>query len=228
MSQGRGRGLRSIARLGWLCFGVGILAFIYLFLRYGTSSIPKTRWRSQWGQPHWVTFRDPAGKFLIDHSSDWDESAPFERFTRHQVGDLMAMDTVAIRRGKPIGLLILIRYVAPAARPPAEWLRQTRLNQALKHEFGLGVRTRDPGVLGGVAGLHMAGEDMVADVRYHLESWFIPAGVNAYRLTIAAPQTDFPRVEPILRRMVASFRFVEQKKASRDMTLSESRPPAEN
>src|SRR5689334_3291197 len=100
------RSLRLVRVLGWLAFGAGLLLFCALFLRFGTSSVPKARWSSRWGQPHWITTRDPGGQFRIDYPSNWDLSTPFDRFTRHRIGRMVAVDTMAIRRGKPVGMLV--------------------------------------------------------------------------------------------------------------------------
>ena len=114
MSRNAPRTPRWITGLGWLIFAAGLLSFAFLFFRHGGSSVPRVRWRTRWGRPRWVTFRDPLGRFLIDHPSDWDESAPFERFTRHPLGDLIAADTVALRHARPTGLVVVIRYTAAA------------------------------------------------------------------------------------------------------------------
>jgi hypothetical protein len=198
---------RLLNWIGWLCFAAGVLAFIFLYFRYGATSIPKVRWRSRWGQPRRMTFRDPQGKFEIDHLSNWDVSAPFERFTRHRVGNLVRVDTVAIRRGKPIGILIILRYIAPARKSREEWLQEIRPGGSLAQEFGAKLRWRKPAELGSVPAEQVVAEDTVADTPYYLESWFLPAGAEAYRLTITAPGDQFHQVEPELRRMVASFRL---------------------
>jgi hypothetical protein len=205
------RSLRFLMGLGWVTFGTGIVIFALLFLRFGGSSAPKAKWRRSWGQPRWVTTRDPQGKFLIDYPTDWDLSTPFERFTRHRVGSLVAMDTLALRRGDPIGLLVVLRYVAPAAKSRAEWLKETGPDGALKGAFGAKLLLRKQGQLAGVDGLHFIAEDRVADSIYHLESWFLPAGDTAYRVTAAAPREQFAAVEPMLRRMISSLRFVDGK-----------------
>src|SRR5439155_945930 len=80
---------------------------------HAATTVPKVRWRSRWGQPRWLAFRDPLGQFLIDYPSDWDMSAPFERFTRHRIGNLVAVDTVAFRHAYPTGLVVVISYTAP-------------------------------------------------------------------------------------------------------------------
>src|SRR6187200_2124193 len=100
--------MRFMRVLGWVSFGLGIVMFVLLFFRFGGSNVPKTRWRSQWGQPRWVTAREPGGQFLLDHPSDWDLSTPFERFTRRRLGSLFAVETLALRRGEPIGLFVVI------------------------------------------------------------------------------------------------------------------------
>jgi hypothetical protein len=207
MSRNVPRSLRWIAGLGWLLFGAGILSFIFVYLRYGGSSGPRARWRSRWGTPRWVTFRDPLGQFLIDHPSDWDESAPFERFTRHRVGDLVAADTLALRHAHPTGLLVVIRYVAPRALTNAEWLNRTRPGGPLGDVFGEHILARGPAHLAGRSALHVTAEGMVTDRLYHLESWFLPNGGTAFRVTTGSPPADLAAAGPILGRIVSSFRL---------------------
>jgi hypothetical protein len=211
MARGIPRSLRLTVLLGWLIFVLGLLAFAFLYLRHGGSSVPKARWRSSWGQPHWVTFRDPLGQFVISHPSDWDESAPFERFTQRTIGSLMATDTVAIRHGRPVGLLVIIRYAAPQAMAPDQWLKLTRTDGPLKDEFGVKMLAREPVQFAGTKALKVVAEDTVKAETYRFESWFVPNGANALRITITAPANSFGEVEPRLRRMVASFRFKGEK-----------------
>ena len=64
MAGGLPRSLRLVVWLGWLIFALGLLAASFLYLRHGGSSVPKVRWRSRWGQPRWVTFKDPLGNAL--------------------------------------------------------------------------------------------------------------------------------------------------------------------
>jgi hypothetical protein len=193
--------------LGWLCIAVGLLAAVFLFLRHGGSSVPKVRWRSHWGQPRWVTFRDPEGLFLIDHPSNWDVSAPFARFTRRPIGELIAVDTVAMRYTKPASLLVIIRYAAPKAMPVDQWLERARPDGPLKDAFGEKILSRQPTRLAGVRALKVVAEGPVVGRPYRLESWFVPARENAYRITIGAPTTTFDQAEPALRKIVNSFRF---------------------
>jgi hypothetical protein len=195
-----------VAGLGWLLFAAGILSFIFVYLRHGGSTVPNVRWRSRWGQPHRVTFQDPEGKFRLDYPSDWDASAPFERFTRHRVGSLVAVDTVALRHAHPTGLAVVIRYVAPGALSTADWLKLTRPGGPLSDAFGEKITSRHPARLADHEALHVVAEGVVVDQPYRLESWLIPAGAAAYRLTIGAPTTD-QAAAPILHRIAASFRL---------------------
>jgi hypothetical protein len=203
---------RFVVWMGWLSFGAGLLITVLLFLRHGGSSVPKARWRSRWGQPRWVTARDPQQLFLIDYPSNWDLSMPFERFTKHRVGEYFAMDTMAIRRGKPNGMLVIIRYVASGPKSPDAWFKETRPRGALADFFGARLLERKRGRFAGVEGLHVIAEDRITDQDYRLESWFLPAGDMAYRVTGAAPLKELAEVEPVLQRMLASFRFIDDKK----------------
>jgi hypothetical protein len=211
MAHGLPRSLRLVVWLGWLVFALGLLAAAFLYLRHGGSSVPKVRWRSRWGQPHWVVFRDPLGQFVINHPSDWDESAPFERFTQKPIGNLIAADTVAIRHGRPVGLLVIIRYTAPQAMPPEQWLKLARPDGLLKDQFGAKIVSREPVQFAGRKALKVVAEDSVKGETYRFESWFVPNSTNALRITIAAPAKSFIEVEPTMRRMVASFRFTGEK-----------------
>jgi hypothetical protein len=207
------RSKRFIVCLGWLSFGAGLLITVLLFFRHGASNVPKARWRSRWGQPHWVTTRDPQGQFLIDYPSDWDLSTPFERFTRHRIGEYFAMDTLALRRGKPTGLLVVIRYVASGPKTAGAWFKETRRRGALADVFGAKVLEREPGQFAGVEGLHVVAEDRIADVDYRLVSWFLPAGDTALRITGAVPIKELAQVEATLQRIIASFRLIDGKTA---------------
>jgi hypothetical protein len=200
--------MRFIRALGWVSFGLGIVFFVLLFFRFGGSNVPKTRWRSQWGQPHWVTGREPGGQFLLDYPSDWDLSTPFERFTRRRLGSLFAVETLALRRGDPIGLFVVIRYVAPKSRTPEEWLKETRPGGVLAEQFGAHILSQTSGQLAGIQGLRVIAEDKVREETYRFESWFLPDGESAYRLTSAAPAARYEAVDKTLDRIVASFRFV--------------------
>src|SRR6266851_2135806 len=144
MSRRAPKAVWLIGGLGWLIFAAGLLAFAFLYLRHGGSTVPKVRWHSSWGRPRWVTFRDPEGQFLLDYPSDWDMSAPFERFTRHRIGAVIAADTMALRHAYPAGLLVIIRYAAPQAIPAAGWLEMTRSDGALKDIFGEKILSRGP------------------------------------------------------------------------------------
>jgi hypothetical protein len=196
-----------IGGLGWLLFVAGLVSFAFLYLRHGGSSIPKVRWHSRWGRPRWVTFRDPEGQFLIDYPSDWDMSAPFERFTRHPIGGLIAADTMALRHAGPTGLLVIIRYAAPQAIPTGDWLRMTRSDGALKDIFGETILSREAVRLADHEALRVVAQGRVADKLYRLESWFVPDGASAYRLTLGAPTTEFDLAAPTLHRIVSTFRF---------------------
>src|SRR2546423_15287042 len=132
MAHSAPRSFRFVVWLGWLIFGAGLLSTVALYLRHGATTVPKVRWRSRWGQPRWLAFRDPLGQFLIDYPSDWDMSAPFERFTRHRIGELVAVDTVAFRHAYPTGVVVVISYTAPRSFSASEWLNQTRPAAPLK------------------------------------------------------------------------------------------------
>jgi hypothetical protein len=224
--------MRFVRMLGWVSFGLGIVMFVLLFFHFSGGGVPKTRWRSRWGQPRWVTARDPAGQFLLDHPSDWDLSTPFERFTKRRLGSVIAVETLALRRGDPIGLFYIISYVAPTTRTAQEWLKEARSGGTLKEQFGARVLTQEPGKLAGVQGLRVIAEDRVRDKTYRFESWFLPAGDTAYRLTGAAPADQFAVVKPKLDRIVASFRFVPGKtvagKSAAAPTMTPAAAPAEN
>jgi hypothetical protein len=207
MSRGVSKALWWIAGLGWLIFAAGILSFAFLYLRHAGSSVPKVRWRSRWGRPHWVTFQDPEGQFLINYPSDWEMSAPFERFTRHPIGNLIAADTMALRHADPTGLLVIIRYVAPRPLPSADWLKLAQPDGPLKDIFGEKIFSRKPARMAGHSVLQVVAQGMVTDKLYRLESWFIPDGADAYRLTIGAPTTEFAVAAPTLHRIVSTFRF---------------------
>jgi hypothetical protein len=207
MSRRVPKGVWLIGGLGWLIFAAGILSFAFLYLRHGGSTVPKVRWRSSWGRPRWVTFRDPEGLFLIDYPSDWDMSAPFERFTRHPIGGVLATDTMALRHAYPTGLLVIIRYAAPQPISTGDWLRKTRSDGALKDIFGEKILSRESVHLAGHEALRVVAQGRVVDKPYRLESWFVPDGANAYRLTLGAPTTEFALAAPTLHRIAASFRF---------------------
>jgi hypothetical protein len=194
-----------VAGAGWLLFAAGILSFIFVYLRHSGSNVPKVRWHSRWGQPRWITFRDPEGKFLMDYPSDWDMSAPFERFTRHRVGSLVALDTVALRHANPTGLAVIIRYVAPRALSTSDWLNLTQPAGPLSDVFGERIIARAVGRRAGREALHVTAEGVVADQPYRLESWLIPDGNQTYRITIAAPPSDYTAAAPILKRIAESF-----------------------
>ena len=208
------RSLRFIVGMGWLMFGAGLLSFIFLFQRHGGTSVPRVRWRSRWGQPHQVTFRDPLAQFSIDHPSDWDESAPFERFTHHKVGDLVAADTVALRHADPTGLVVVIRYTAPKPLSHAEWLKRTRPGGPLGDVFGEKILARVSSRLADHEALKVVAEGTEVDKTYRFESWLVPVGNTAFRLTIGSPVTEFARAEPTFRRIVASFRLIPLRKMS--------------
>jgi hypothetical protein len=215
-----------IAGLGWLIFAAGILSFVFLYFRHGGTNVPKVRWRSRWGRPHWVTFQDPEGQFLIDYPSDWDMSAPFERFTRHRIGTLIALDTMALRHAYPTGLMVIIRYVAPRPLSTAEWLKLTRPDGPLQDVFGEKILSREPAHAADHEALQVVAQGMVTDKLYRLESWFVPDGANAYRLTIGAPTKEFALAAATLHRIISTFRFtVGGRRISR---LNSGAPPAEN
>ena len=226
------RAVWLVAGLGWLIFAAGLLAFAFLYLRHGGSTVPKVRWRSRWGwgQPRWVTFQDPEGQFLLDYPSDWDMSAPFERFTRHPIGRLIAADTMALRHAHPTGLLVVIRYAAPQAMPAVEWLKLTRPDGPLKDVFGEKIQSRHAARLADRQALQVVAEGMVVDKLYRLESWFVPDGASAYRITIGAPTTEFALTAPTLRRIVTSFRFKavsnQRSAISNQLRTSEGAVPA--
>jgi hypothetical protein len=209
MTPGPPRSLRWIVGMGWIMFAAGILSFIFLFLRHDATTVPRVRWRTSWGRPRWVTFRDPLGRFSVDHPSDWDESAPFERFTRRRVGDLVAADTLALRHARPNGLVVIIRYVAPTTLSDAEWYRRTRPGGPLGDVFGEKILSRGKAPFAGREALHVTGEGRVTDKPYRFESWFVPAGGMAFRLTTGAPPADLAEAQPTLNRIVSSFRLTQ-------------------
>lgn len=210
MTRGAPKGLLIVAGLGWLIFAAGVVSFIFLYFKHGATNVPKVHWSSHWAwtRPDLETFRDPEGRFLLDYPSDWDMSAPFERFTRHRVGDLVALDTMALRHVNPTGILVIIRYVAPRPQPAKEWLKLTQAKGILADAFGDTLLSRTPTHRAGHQALQVTGTGMVADTRYRLESEFIPDGANAYRLTLGAPVTEFAAAAPALRRIASSFRFI--------------------
>lgn len=213
MSRSAPKAVRVVTGLGWLVFAAGLLSFVFLYLRHSGSDIPRVKWKSRWSwsRPHSVTFQDPEGRFLLDYPSDWDMSAPFERFTRHRVGSLVALDTMALRHADPTGLLVVIRYVSPRSMPASEWLKLTRPPGPLADVFGEQILSRSAAPVAGRQALHINAQGMVTEVLYRLESDLIPDGATAYRLTIGAPSTKFSAAAPALHRIVSTFRFTTER-----------------
>ena len=127
---------------------------------------------------------------------------------------VVAADTVALRHADPTGLVVVIRYTAPKPLSHAEWLKRTRPGGPLGDVFGEKILARVSSRLADHEALKVVAEGTEVDKTYRFESWLVPVGNTAFRLTIGSPVTEFARAEPTFRRIVASFRLIPLRKMS--------------
>jgi hypothetical protein len=195
-----------LRRTGRALLVIGAIWLAAAMFTDGFRRLPGAAWVREATRPHWVTYRDRAGAFQIDHLSHWQVIELLPRLTREPVGPLTATVRLVFRYHDPFAVVTLARYESPRSRDAEGWFRLAAEEKQLAAAFGeqkqVSRRVRLPD---GDRRLVVAAEGPVRDHTFRFQSLFVPRGKFAWRVTAGADVRDWKRIEDELMLVLASF-----------------------